>query len=410
MKPIRLAIISDLHVGNARSKDLYPTGYTPPEDIVDDEYIEQFTDFVREAGLETDYLLIPGDVSNGGLAEQVDLASDVLIECASALGVSAERVLFVPGNHDVDWNFFRKIDPTGHYASLRYTAFDRDTLFKDALDAADGHLLIDPHFATWSFDDLFVLGYNSAWDDGPNQDPHHGDIPASHLEQIEAALDALEPIGNRLRIFLVHHHPIHYSDPTGIADFSQMQNADCLLSLLSERQFDLIVHGHRHQPRLTPFSRGAGDFLTILCSGSFSAKMFRGWEQQINNQFHIVDVEARSDDTGRVIGVVRSWAFTHGIGWRKSAKHDGAPHHQPFGEYLMPRQLQDLVTNCTNDILDEQTFARWSQIVARHPELRYVPYDRRMLVLGRVGDDLALEVIDRDDEVFLLPAADTTAS
>ena len=195
MTPITIAVLSDLHVGDARCKDLYPPGYSPGKEVVDERYIDQFTDFVRQEGIRADYLIVPGDVSNGGRVEQVELADHSVISCADALLVNLGKVLFVPGNHDVEWAAFRDNDPTGHYASMRYTALrDRNTVFKRSMDAAAGEFLDDPHFGIWDFDDLFAVGYNSAWHDRPDgDDPNHGYISESQVQAIAAAIDDAAP-------------------------------------------------------------------------------------------------------------------------------------------------------------------------------------------------------------------------
>lgn len=406
MTPITIAVLSDLHVGDARCKDLYPPGYSPGKEVVDERYIDQFTDFVRQEGIRADYLIVPGDVSNGGRVEQVELADHSVISCADALLVNLGKVLFVPGNHDVEWAAFRDNDPTGHYASMRYTALrDRNTVFKRSMDAAAGEFLDDPHFGIWDFDDLFAVGYNSAWHDRPDgDDPNHGYISESQVQAIAAAIDDAAPGPDAVRLFLVHHHPIQHSDPTGLRDFSQMQNANRLLAVLSERRFDLIVHGHRHQPNLeAAYSRGGGDPLAILCSGSFSAKMFPTYGGQINNQFHLIEVSERSAETGRVRGEVRSWAFAHGTGWRPSAPHDGTRHIQPFGEYILPEALEEIVKKCVMEMVEASGVARWTGIVGKYPDLKHVPRDRQMLVLGRVGARLGFVVIEQESEVFLIP-------
>lgn len=51
-----------------------------------------------------DYLVISGDMSNKADPEEFDRARAFAADLISEFGLSAERCLFVPGNHDVNWN------------------------------------------------------------------------------------------------------------------------------------------------------------------------------------------------------------------------------------------------------------------------------------------------------------------
>jgi len=58
---------------------------------------------------------------------------------------------------------------------------------------------------------------------------------------------------SQLRLFVVHHHPIQYSEPypdiPAFVDFSILSNAGNLHALLRKHNFDILIHGHRHVPK-----------------------------------------------------------------------------------------------------------------------------------------------------------------
>src|SRR5689334_23033318 len=110
MNSLTLAVLSDLHIGyGARAKDLCP--YSDGKQI-ETGYRERFLKFVKKHKFKPDYLIIPGDISDRAQPPEFELASELVLELAETLEVSKNRVLFVPGNHDVDWAVMDIADTT----------------------------------------------------------------------------------------------------------------------------------------------------------------------------------------------------------------------------------------------------------------------------------------------------------
>src|SRR5690606_38544830 len=93
----------------------------------------------------------------------------------------------------------------------------------------------------------------------------HGRVSNYTLEDLRKTLDK-EPRDDRINILLCHHHPHKHQDIEQ-ADYSAMVGGEKLIDLLREIPLGswLIIHGHKHQPRLI---YGAGGALAPLIFGA----------------------------------------------------------------------------------------------------------------------------------------------
>jgi len=264
--------------------------------------------------------------------------------------------------------------------------------FRNLVDLGDGDVLSPPHFITWSFDDLLVVGYNSASHDSPNPEDvaHHGLADPKHLDEIRARLNRIGRSDDRLRLFLVHHHPVDFPDPLpGTTDFSLMTNADSLLSLLHECGFDILIHGHKHQPNFVTHTTNTYPQLPILCSGSFSVEIDTQWAGTIDNQFHLVTIDGRAGVENRIAGKVTSWTNNHARGWIPSEKSTSGIHHIiPFGSYVMPRELDSRLEPFISQWLTEHDHILWRQVTAEFQDLEYLPLDSAIAAFRRIAERL----------------------
>ena len=87
---IRWLHISDLHLGSS--------------DFSTDELRDELPGFLKKEGLWCDYVFCTGDIKTAGPADHgyTDEMVEFLKEVCSAVGVSAERLFIVPGNHDIN--------------------------------------------------------------------------------------------------------------------------------------------------------------------------------------------------------------------------------------------------------------------------------------------------------------------
>jgi UDP-2,3-diacylglucosamine pyrophosphatase LpxH len=388
MKKLHLAVISDIHAGEgARAKDLCPANAPGRDTKPDDKYREKFVAFLKHKNLKADYLILPGDVSHRAKPDEVQIASDFIGEACEALGVKTDDVLFVPGNHDVDWSVFDSPDTTGVRRAQRYVPIRSEQFRFNAIVARGTGCVFDaPHFTVWSTLDLLVVGYNSSHHDEPKKF-HHGLIDISHIAEMRKALNKLPIANGQLRLFLIHHHLLQYDDPTPESpDSSIMVNAEQLQGFLREFRFDILIHGHRHLPRFTTHSLNGSPEMAILCSGSFSVEIDTRWTGAISNQFHLITVDGRDPNEHLIMGRVESWSYNYVRGWVESdGVHDGIPHIEPFGTYIRTESLKLLLRPTLEARFSKEQYIEWSSVLDKEPRLRHL----RPEVVLRVIDELA---------------------
>src|SRR5262249_13902779 len=148
-----------------------------------------------------------------------------------------------------------------------------------------------------------------------------------------------------VRLFLVHHHPVAYDSPVdGPPDFSQMVNCEELFKLLRRYYFDLVIHGHTHQPRFHTLQAESSIPIGVLAAGSFSLQLPAEWQGKVNNQFHMLTIDGRDPATHCVQGELASWTYYFGHGWSPSTlDREGIAHTEPFGAYVGPHDCRTLL-------------------------------------------------------------------
>lgn len=393
MFPVKLAVMSDLHIGiSARSKDLCP--HTKSK-AIETDFKSKFIAFLDKNNVKADYVVVPGDITDSADPNEFELASSLITEIASQLEVPANKIIVVPGNHDVNWAIL-KINPndnSGVFHKLRYAPLTNEKLiFSNILNSGTHNLLDYPHIKVWEYDSAVVVGLNSSWDDDPKIAVHHGLVQQESINELEKVLNTLDLDTPRLKIFVVHHHPVAYSDPLPSSpDFSMMTNSPNLLKLLQSKQFDLCIHGHKHVPRFDSISIGSGFPLAILAAGSLSAILDTRWSGCVNNQFHLVHVDGRDDKNMCAYGKVESWTYTNASDWTISKPHNGIDHLVPFGTYLQPNiLLKELETIILQQLSDDK-FTTWSKIKELNLNYNFLPPNLVVEVIDKLTNSIGFD-------------------
>jgi len=211
-----------------------------------------------------------------------------------------------------------------------------------------------------------VLVLNSAASHTNETMAKRGRITNQQLEQIDTALGKGTSLFN---IAVCHHHPILHED-IGLGTDDVMENGSLLTQLLSERAFDLIIHGHKHHPKLSRAPNGPRE-LPILAAGSLSAAMSRGLASRTRHLFHLVSLT--KDKEGEISrGIIRSWQFRHFKGWSPATWSAAEfPGTAGFGCYESVSSLASQVRNAFKKL--NLPIAEWSAVIAAVPALKFVP-------------------------------------
>jgi Icc protein len=225
--------ISDIHCGNAR--------FIP--ELLDRTIIE-----INRANPAT--VVVSGDLTDAGYREEFEQAAEYMdrIEC--------ENIMVIPGNHDS--------------RNVGYVHFER--LFGERQSIID-------------LDDVILVGVDSS-----EPDLNDGQVGREHYEFIE---ESFSDVGDKLKIFVVHHHLIPL--PGTGRERNIIFDAGDILERLIETKVDLVLSGHKH----VPYSWRLENML-IVNAGTASTLRLRGNTRPCYNVIEVED--------GRV-EVYRKYAF-----------------------------------------------------------------------------------------------------
>ena len=208
MAPFTIAQISDLHCGSPH--------FVPS--LLDRAIIEV-------NGLEPDVVIVSGDLTNEGFAQQFETAREYIdrIEC--------EHVIVVPGNHDS--------------RNVGYVHFEE--LFGDR----------SPQY--------HASGVSIVAVDSTEPDLDHGTIGRGRYPAIEEAFDR-EAF---LKVFVLHHHLLPI--PGTGRERNVVHDAGDALECLLRAGVHLVLSGHKHVPHAWRLEN-----LFVVNAGTVSTTRLRG--------------------------------------------------------------------------------------------------------------------------------------
>jgi GTPase SAR1 family protein len=280
-RPIRLLHLSDLHF----TKDTPVTARL--QWLLDD--------IKQDSGLgfrELDYLVISGDFTHRGSADGFEKAYEFVSRLTKEFDLSAERCVFVPGNHDLcdrhdayewrdnkdgvddgDWvkegNIFLIRDPARHILQLQPFSdrfFHKFLQRPYPLKPSEQGLAI-PFFETG----LQFIALNSCW----QIDRFHRKRASIHVDAVATAIGQSQKqeerartvgqLGERMSLLRisVFHHAVTGPEQIGRTEF---------LGNLHKNGVRLALHGDVHEGRheIVPYRRERDVY--VIGAGSFGAR------------------------------------------------------------------------------------------------------------------------------------------
>lgn len=324
-------------------------------------------------GQRIDLLLCAGDLSSGGEQSALRTGWRHLNELAQRLGVVA--MACATGNHDVRSRSAASIVQAN---AVRNLAQSRGV--NEHLRLLDPPFPIVPTSSTsgWDarslrtryFGDYFamieatnfrLIVLDSCNEHGTdNHDYEKGAFPPSaqrDLRQLLASSSA-----PKLNLLLCHHPPVPHASP-GDTPFDFITGGEQLIEILEEHGAWLIIHGHKHQGRITR-ATGGGQSPIVFAAASLA---YRGdtAENGYRNQFYVVDVH---DDHGDIKGTVRAWDWYSAMGYVSASPSRGGIFDScGFGCHASPAQLAASIAAAAT-----QLPMSWENARAAVPELLYL--------------------------------------
>ena len=338
--------------------------------------VQALLDLIDEENLRADALLVPGDLANKARVEGLQQGWEYSLEIGRKLGTPA--VIPVIGNHDIDSYRLDPRYPVFHAAQNLRPGFPFGAVADVQSFFADGYCVL-------RIGGVDIVAINTVIDQTDATSAKRGSFGVDRIERMERALQGklLSP----LRGAVMHHHPVLHTG-TFLEDTDVMPTGDVLLASLRRLGCRFVIHGHKHVTRLSRV-----DGVAIFASGSFSA-LLNVFGTAVANTFHLVRVEGTQPDDMR--GLVRTWVFRYGSGWRRSNnEHAGFPYLSGFGSKIplteVSRGLIDLAASAP-----EKTRFLEREVLQAVPEAKYLtPGEREQVAQTLVAGDLKLA--DSDD-------------
>ncbi|MGW6613511.1 metallophosphoesterase family protein [Streptomyces erythrochromogenes] len=274
----RILHLSDLHLGTSRAASTQA-------------FLQAA---IKKKYRDVDHIVITGDLFDQPRRRH---AQDYVNFIHALQLICDKRPIVVPGNHD-------------------------QRIFGNSLFGIGRRLrqLADLKWATFVADPVSQTAF-FCFDSSRSEDLARGRVDPEQLLKMATEFDVENARGrydSYLRVALVHHHPYPYVpqierpivDPrtwVGREEFVEMRGAENFLSWCAGRGIDIILHGHKHIPRLIVDHVDGGDVLrpmtTVGCGSSLGAngsKMsFNVIEWNPKSQSWLVDFQvSRADGQG----------------------------------------------------------------------------------------------------------------
>lgn len=367
---VKLAVLSDLHAYNSAShQDASAPSYL---DIASERTpeccpISALLSLIDEEDITADIVLCPGDFGDRACRESLVFAWEKVHEVASKLG--AARVIASTGNHDVDSrHVHNEYDPIEELKSLQ-PMFPID----------DEHLAMkywSYHFHVYSDDAVTIVNLNSsAYHASGLDELEHGRIAMPTLSRLEKEL--LDHRDTKLKILLCHHNPHKHSE-FNLGEHDQIKGGQLLLDFLADvtDQEWLLVHGHKHHPKVT-YAAGGASAPVVFSAGSIASTLYPDLKTDTGNQFHLIDVPMSKLQQLGLVGTFRTWDWHVHYGWRAADSSKGLPAHGGFGHRESPARLAARIAKW---VAKREGYSSSDDLLKKFPELKHVvPTDLQRL-------------------------------
>jgi predicted MPP superfamily phosphohydrolase len=372
-----LAVMSDIHAFDTLDAD----SKTPPSHVCttapEDEPLRNpfsgLSKLIQQEKLRSDVLVCCGDMADKARPAGIKYVWDKLQHLRQELG--ARFLAATPGNHDVDSRYkYNDFDAKGVLQALVPPFPLGDDIQRDKFWSRNFLIHTEDEFR-------IVILNSSAYHGQKDGEYHHGRVAQRTVDKLTAELDAMcaaEP--RSVNILLCHHHPHRYGDIGG-EDYSEMMGGHALLELLGSGNHGhwLVIHGHKHQPRIC-YAAGGASAPVIFSAGSFAATLYPELQTRVRNQFYVITIPWQQFGKLNmgIAGTFRAWDWLQGLGWLPAGNHSGLPPYGGFGYRGDITSLADNVEGVWRG--SGGPWLKWSDVSDGVPAIKHLlPGDLRQL-------------------------------
>lgn len=354
---ITLAVLSDLHAAPRTSDPkgieikLYSDGDTF---ALHENPLTSLHQLIDEEKLHADFVVCPGDMTNRADGGALRFVWGRLHDLKARFG--AAELIATVGNHDVD-SRSEEVGTVPRESLMRLTP-----RFPIGDDALSDHFWAHGYYITIVGKVRFLV-LNSSWLHEHKKDLEKGAVTSYTLEKLRRDLKL--PCDAEFNIAVCHHHPHVHSDLNLGNDI--MTNGQSFLDALSQTGAWLVVHGHKHHPKI---EAAQGDYQRpfVLACGSFSGRLEGPNATVSKNYFHMVEVEKFGEDQ-ELRGVITSWEWVSGLGWKcYGTANTTFPSRLGFG---FEGSLQGLAKQIAS-IMEQHKLKRWNEMIKISPDLAHL--------------------------------------
>jgi UDP-2,3-diacylglucosamine pyrophosphatase LpxH len=350
---LSIAIASDLHCTLTTQTSISYLLSDLPKKPINKHPVESIKKVIKEEGITADLLLCPGDiadkVSKQGMISGWQFLQDI------KLALNNASLVATLGNHDVD---SRNQHNSGPFEFIKNLVD-----FKPTEDEVANDSYWRNHFCILHKHNYILLIINSCFSHTNETLAKASQISPAMLEKIDEELHRFTGT-DLVKIAMCHHHPIHHSNTSlEYKDSDFIDQSDKLLSILERHKFNLVIHGHKHEPRLVNFNS-----LPIFACGSFSS-MANLLDIGCENTFHYITI-----DTNSKKGTIKTWIYKPFTGW--SQKHGSYfPCLTGFG---FQSNMENLANECHTWFLKQgKDSVSYTDLLKKFPDISYmIPSDQ----------------------------------
>jgi len=373
---IKIAVISDMHCMHSSSED--PKGsvstYLYSDDVGKSETrhpVKALKNLIFSKELTADILLCPGDIANR--ADKQGLITGWAHTEKIRKLLKAKYTVATIGNHDIE---SRNEDLGNVFLDLQVLdpEYPIPSDLKDNNYWSSGYSFVE-------IDNILILNINSCFFQSNSKTAKKSKIDIIQLEAIGKELAQRDIKSFQHKVVLIHHHPIAHSN-LDYEDVDQLDKGDDLITLVKKHGFQLILHGHKHDARLTVHKS-----IPIFCAGSFSSLM-NVTDLKSDNTFHIIHLSENEPK-----GFIESWIYAPQEGWvvRSDTRF---PCFTGFG---FDGKVTELAKRISNWLDEDKTMqlAKYDTLRTNFPELDFLSQDEQK--------DLSEELLNKYDLEFSPP-------